>query len=145
MGIASEVDPEAFEEEMEEAGEEDNYEAYEPYKTGKSKDILGYKCDEYLIEDEELEAHMWVCEDLGRQIRKEMLDQRHTFGTVFLHAAYANGMVMEYEQILKEKGERTVMQVTDIDLNRSHTISTREYPVMGIKQKQEDPEGESEE
>ena len=145
MGIASEVDPEAMEEEMEDTGEDESYDAYKPYKTGKSKDILGYKCDEYLIEDEEMEAHMWVCEDLGRQIRKEMLDQRHAFGVVFLHAAYANGMVMEYEQIAKEDGERTLMQVTDIDLNRSHTISTREYPVMGIKQKQDDSEEEPEE
>jgi hypothetical protein len=153
MGIASEVDPESLEEEMEEAREEardeareeNSYFATEPVKTGKSKEILGYTCDEYLIDNEEIEAHMWVCEDLGRQIRKEMLDQRHTFGTVFLHAAYARGMVMEYEQMLKENGERTVMQVTDIDLNRSHTISTREYPVMGIKQKKEDPEGDSEE
>ena len=140
MGIASEVDPESMKEEMEEAREENNILATEPVKTGKSKEILGYKCDEYLIDNEEIEAHMWVCEDLGKQIRKEMLDQRHTFGTVFLHAAYAKGMVMEYEQIMKENGERTVMQVTDIDLKRSHTISTREYPVMGIKQKKEESE-----
>jgi hypothetical protein len=145
MGIASAVDPEAFEEEMEETREENSILATEPVKTGKTKEILGYKCDEYLIEDEEIEAHMWVCEELGKQIRKEMLDQRHTFGTVFLHAAYAKGMVMEYEQVMKEDGERTVMQVTDLDLNRSHTISTREYPVMGIKQKQEDSEEEEEE
>jgi hypothetical protein len=145
MGIASEVDPESLEEEMEETREENNYLATEPVKTGKSKEILGYKCDEYLIDNEEIEAHMWVCEELGKQIRKEMLDQRHTFGTVFLHAAYARGMVMEYEQILKEDGERTVMQVTDIDLNRSHTISTREYPVMGIKQKKEESGEDSEE
>jgi len=145
MGIASEVDPESMKEEMEEAREENNILATEPVKTGKSKEILGYKCDEYLIDNEEIEAHMWVCEDLGKQIRKEMLDQRHTFGTVFLHAAYAKGMVMEYEQIMKENGERTVMQVTDIDLKRSHTISTREYPVMGIKQKKEESEEESEE
>lgn len=145
MGIATEVDPETMQEEMEEAEEENSILATSPVKTGKSKDILGYKCDEYLIEDEEIEAHMWVCEELGRQIRKEMLDQRHTFGSVFLHAAYAKGMVMEYDQILKEDGERTVMKVTDIDLNRTHTISTREYPVMGIKQKDSDTEEESEE
>ncbi len=145
MGIASAVNPETLEEEMEEAKEDNSILATEPVKTGKSKEILGYKCDEYLIDDEEIEAHMWVCEELGQQIRKEMLDQRNTFGTVFLHAAYANGMVMEYEQVLKDSGERTVMQVTDIDLNRSYTISTSEYPVMGIKQGEPGTEEESEE
>jgi hypothetical protein len=146
MGIATSVDPESLAEEMEEDTEdnpeENTVSNIEPFKTGKSKQILGYKCDEYLIEDEDIEAHMWVCEELGKQIRREMLDQRNTFGAVFMHAAYANGMVMEYEEIDKKSGDRTVMQVTEIDLNRSTTISTRAYPVMGIKQSPEEPEEE---
>jgi hypothetical protein len=49
---------------------------------------------------------------------------------------------MEYEQIDKNSGDRTVMQVTEVDMNRSTTISTREYPVMGIKQLPEESEEE---
>jgi len=142
MGIATRVDPETLAEEMEENTEENTVTDIEPYKTGKSKQILGYKCDEYLIEDEEIEAHMWVCDELGKQIRREMLDQRNTFGAVFLYAAYANGMVMEYEEIDKKSEDRTVMQVTEVDLNRSTTISTREYPVMGINQIPQESEEE---
>ena len=140
MGIASEVDPESLEEDMKEIQEEEGIESIIPQKTGKSKKILGYDCDEYLVEDEDMEAHMWVCDELGKQIRKEMIDSRHTFGSVFIYAAYADGMVMEYEQINKKSGDRTVMEVTDLDLNKSHSISTRAYPVAGIKQKKEDPE-----
>ena len=49
---------------------------YTPYnykKTGKTKNILGYSCDEYLVEDEATEVHMWVSEKLGKQVRREML------------------------------------------------------------------------
>lgn len=144
MGIASEVDPESLEQEMEEIREEEGIETVMPQKTGKSKKILGYDCDEYLLEDDEMEARMWVCDELGKQIRKEMIDQRHSFGSVFIYAAYANGMVMEYEQTDKESGDRTLMQVTDLDLNKSHTISTRAYPVAGIKQKKDDSEEDKE-
>jgi hypothetical protein len=142
MGIASEVDPESLARDMEEAEKEEGYPLVDPQKTGKTKDILGYKCDEYLIDDDEREIHMWTCEELGNQVRKEMIDQQHTYGGVFLYAAYSKGMVMEYEEIDKESGDRSVMQVTDINLNLSHTISTRAYPVVGIKQnKDESGEG----
>jgi hypothetical protein len=143
MGIATEVEPEAMAEEMEE--DEEGIESLKPYKTGKSKQILGYSCDEYLIENEEMESHMWVCEKLGKQIRKEMLDQRNTFGAIFVHAAYADGMVLEYEELEKESGDRSLMQVTEIDLNHTHTISTREYPVMGVRQPKDEAEEEEEE
>jgi hypothetical protein len=142
MGIATEVDPETMAEEFE---EEEEMETLKPYKTGKSKQILGYSCDEYLIENDQMETHMWVCDKLGKQIRKEMLAQTSTFGAIFVHAAYADGMVMEYEELEKESGDRSVMLVTDVDLNRSHTISTREYPVMGIRQPKDDTEEEGEE
>lgn len=144
MGIATEVDPESLDEEMKEIQEEEGIESVMPQKTGKSKKILGYDCDEYMVDDEEMEVHMWVCEELGKQIRKEMIDSRNTFGSVFMYAAYADGMVMEYEEIDKKSGDRTLMQVTDLDLNKSHTISTRAYPVAGIKQKKDEPEEDEE-
>ena len=68
-----------------------------------------------------------------------MIDPQHTYGAVFLYAAYAKGMVMEYEEKDKESGDRTIMQVTDINLNQSHTISTRAYPVVGVQKDKEEP------
>ena len=35
-------------------------------------------------------------------------------------------------------GEKVIMQVTDIDLNRSHSISTRSYAVMTMRQDSEE-------
>ncbi len=132
-GFAMGIDPEDLADEIEKQAEEKGIDSYAPYKTGKTKTILGYSCDEYLVEDESSEAHMWVSEKLGNQVRKKMLNNQQTFGAAFYHAAYMNGMVLEYDLLDKDDGERTVMVVTDIDLNRSNTISTRNYSVMSMK------------
>ena len=131
-GVAMGIDPEALAEDAEESAEESEVNPYKAHKTGKTKTILGYLCDEYLAEDETSEARMWVSEKLGKQVRREMLNNQQTFGAAFYHAAYMDGMVLEYDLLDKDDGERTVMLVTDIDLNHSHSISTRSYAVMAI-------------
>jgi len=129
-GIAIGIDPETMAEQTEEYDDELETDPYKTNKTGRTKTILGYSCDEYLVEDENSEARMWVSEKLGKQVRREMLNNKQTFGGAFYYAAYVNGMVMEYDLQDKEDGERTVMLVTDINLNQSHSISTRSYAVM---------------
>lgn len=132
-GFAIGIDPEDVAEEVEEQIEDSPADPYKAYKTGKTKTILGYSCDEYLVDDESSEAHMWVSEKLGKQVRREMLSNQQAFGSAFYHAAYMNGMVMEYDLLDKDDGSRTLMVVTDIDLNRSNTISTRNYNIMSMK------------
>ena len=51
-GFAMGIDPEMLAEEVEEYAEESEADPYKAYKTGKTKTILGYSCDEYLVEDE---------------------------------------------------------------------------------------------
>lgn len=140
-GFATTINPEAFAEEAEAYAEEEeaDLETYNaPKKTGKKKNILGYSCDEYLMEDEFTEIHMWVSEKLGKEMRKEWLNNKQTFGAMFMHAYALNGMVMEYDILDKEDGEKSIMQVTKIDLNHSHSVSTGEYTVMSMRQKTEE-------
>jgi len=132
-GFAMGMDPEEFAEQVEEYAEESEADPYKAYKTGKTKTILGYSCDEYLVDDENSEAHMWVSEKLQKQVRREMFNNQQTFGPAFYHAAHLNGMVLEYDHLDKNDGERVVMLVTDIDLNHSHSISTQSYAVMTMK------------
>jgi len=142
-GIAMPVNEETTPEMAEErAGEPDEADSHKPVKTGKTKQILGYTCEEYLIEDEASEVHMWASEKLGKELRREMLLNQQAFGTSFYHAYYVDGMVMEYDYLDKEDGERVVMQVTGIDMNRAHQISTRNYTVMSMPQSEEDESGE---
>lgn len=137
-GFAMGIDKEALAEDAEEYAEEPDTNPYDAYKTGKTKTILGYSCDEYLIEDESIETRMWVSEKLGKQVRREMLNNQQTFGAAFYHAAYMDGMALEYSTLDKEDGEKVVMLVTKIDLNYSHTISTTSYAVMSMAQPSED-------
>ncbi len=142
-GFAMGIDPEDLAEEMEEYEEDAEMDLYAAHKTGKKKDILGYSCEEYLVEDTATEVRMWVSEELGKKVKKKMLNNQQTFGAIFYYAAYTNGMALEYDVLEKDDGERTIMKVIDIDLNRSHSIPTKGYAVMSMKS--QSPEEEEEE
>jgi hypothetical protein len=129
-GFATKMDPETFDD-MVEDDIEDN-DAYKTLKTGKTKEILGYVCDEYLVEEEGGEAHMWISEKLGKEINKEMLNNATVFGSVFQYSSAVNGMVLEYE-LIDENGEKTVMQVIDLDLKKTHTFSTEGYSIVSVQ------------
>jgi len=140
-GFATTIDPETWAAAAEDLGGEQegsyepvDWEAYKPAKTGKTKKILGYTCDEYLVEDEESEVHMWVSEELGKELHKEWMKNQQTFGNAFAYAWALNGMVLEYDAIEKN-GEKEVMLVKDIDLNHSHSVNTKEYAIMSLRKK----------
>jgi hypothetical protein len=137
-GFATTIDPEAMAEMAEDYAEEEEATYLDDYnlkKTGRSKDILGYKCDEYLVEDESGEVHMWMSEKLGKEMRKDWLKNKQTFGGMFMHAYALNGMVLEYDLLDKDSGKKTVMLVTKIDLSHSHSVATGGYTVMSMRQK----------
>jgi len=143
-GFATTIDPEAMANLAEKYSEEEYVEedpdvlnAYNIKKTGKTKDILGYKCDEYLMEDESSEVHMWVAEKLGKEVRKEWMNNQQTFGAMFMHAYALNGMVLEYDILDKDNGKKTIMLVTKIDLNHQHSVNTGGYTVMSMRMKTE--------
>ena len=133
-GFATSIDPEALEEEYAEMEEEEevDMDSYKPYKTGRTKTILGYSCDEYMVKDEGGEVHMWVSEQLGKEVRKEWMNNKQTFGTMFMHANTMNGAVLEYD-FVDDEGAKSVMQVTDLDLNHSHKVDTRGYTIMSMR------------
>lgn len=147
-GFATSVDPEALEEEMadyeeEEAETETDLDSYRPVKTGRTKTILGYSCDEYMVKDEGGEVHMWVSEKLGKEVRKEWMNNKQTFGTMFMHANTMNGAVLEYDYV-DQDGSKSVMQVTDLDLNHSHKVDTRAYTIMSMRMQGEEEQEEEE-
>jgi hypothetical protein len=126
-GFATTIDSAMVEEAVE---EESDYTGFKPLKTGNTKKILGYTCDEYLVDDEDTEVHMWISEKLGKEINKDMLTNSNTFGAAFQHSRAVKGMILEYNLIDKDDGERTEMLVTDLDLNRNHSISTGDYTII---------------
>lgn len=141
-GFATTIDPEAMADlaedyEEDEEVEEVDMNSYKPIKTGKTKQILGYSCDEYMVEDEESEVHMWISEKLGKEMRKEFMSNQQTFGSMFTHAYAMNGMVLEYD-VMEKDGGKSVMQVQKIDMNHSHKVHTNGYTIMSIRQQSDE-------
>lgn len=128
-GFATKLDPDALGEAIDEELEASDY---HPMKTGKTRDILGYKCEEYLVEEDGSEVHMWVSEKLGKEVRKELLSNPNAFGGAFTHSLAVNGMTLEYEVINTKNGEKTLMQVTDLDLDKKTSISTAGYSIISM-------------
>ena len=135
-GFATAIDPAEMAKIAEDYDDDEDYDAVPPNikKTGKTKTILGYKCDEYLVEDEESEVHMWLSEKLGKEMRKEWMNNQQAFGGMFAQAYTLDGMTLEYE-VIDKNGERANMLVTKIDLNHSHKISTNGYTIMSMRKK----------
>ncbi len=131
-GFAMGIDPSALAD-LEEDGEAEDFE-YESFKTGNSKTLLGYQCDEYLIKDENSEVRVWSSEKLGKEVEKKMFQNQQIFGGAFTHAAGMEGMALEYDFKDLESGEQGIMKVTQIDLNSNKSISTGDYTVMSMGQ-----------
>lgn len=117
--------------EISETGGEEEYEMPEYNKTGKTKKILSYTCEEYRYTDTEGNTVvMWITDDIDHQFRKSAMHQ----AGIPVYAAsmpYGKGMMMEMETY---EGDKLLMKntVTEIDFKTSHTISTSGYTIIGM-------------
>jgi hypothetical protein len=96
-------------------------------KTGKSKTIAGYKCDEYYYEDEEDMVSYWMTSDLPAELWSKM-GTTSAFATV--STGRTNGFVMESDQQQKASKERSHMIVKEVNRKQSKTFSTVGYTIM---------------
>jgi hypothetical protein len=82
-----------------------DFSSYNPNlkKTGKSKKIAGYTCDEYTFDDETANGEMWLTDDLPSNLWSNM-----SGANIFNASAtgYYGGFVMEMDQKNKETSER---------------------------------------
>ena len=132
-GLAMGFDPGALAEMSEGLRNEADHDI-EPSKTGKSKEILGYTCYEYLIEEEDGRVQMWVSPELGQEIDQHLLVNEQVFGSAFLHVANASGLVMEYNFSDNNSGERRSLKITGLDLKAGFSLSTEDYAIMSMGQ-----------
>ncbi len=131
-GVAMRIDPEALADITAEGGEDDQN--YANFKTGKTKTILGYSCDEYRVKEDGGETSMWTSEKMGKEIAKEILANQQIFGGAFAHSAGMNGMIMEYTFKDDSDGKTRSMKVTKIDLKAKNSIKVSDYAVMSMGQ-----------
>lgn len=132
MAVVVKMDPSAYEPtENEDSADED---APEFKKTGRTKEILGYTCDEYIGEDDEYSTQMWISQE-------EVIDLFKAFSAYGAQQKQAttpqaypglSGTMMEMNSTSKKHAkEKTTWRVTKIEKNSPSTISTAGYSVMG--------------
>lgn len=98
-------------------------------KTGKTKTILGYKCDEYVYEDEYDVSNVWITKD-------KTWKTGNLFGSVYKNPNLANGFpegfVMEADTQHKATGDRSVLKVTEINEKIKKDIDLTGYQMVNL-------------
>jgi hypothetical protein len=132
MAVVVKMDPAAYEPtENENSDDED---APEFKKTGRSKEILGYTCDEYVAEDDESTMEMWISQEVVVDLFKAFSAYGAQQKQATTPQAYPGltGTMMEMNSTSKKHAkEKTTWKVTKIEKNSPSTISTAGYSVMG--------------
>ena len=97
-------------------------------KTGNSRMIAGYKCDEYKVEDAEKEGYsmVWMTKDL-----KIKADKRYWgssgMPTYYNYPGFEGSVMLAMEQYDKDKVLSAKMETKEINDNYKHSISTVGY------------------
>ncbi|GEM_PF-983559 len=98
-------------------------------KTGRSKSILGYNCDEYKYDDEDVSTTSWITEDVS-------WDNRDLISNIFSSSINShgtpNGFLMESTSINKKTGEKGTYTITDIDKSANKTFDITQYQMTNI-------------
>lgn len=131
MAVVVKMDPSAYDTSEEEA---DMTDMPEYKKTGRSKEILGYTCDEYIMEDEDQTMQMWMSREVVVDIFQAfsayaVQNQKQPAPTM---EPGLQGTMMEMTSTSKKHPkEKTTWKVTKIEKNLNANISTEGYRVMG--------------
>lgn len=115
---------------------EENMEDFNLEKTGRTKTILGYSCDEYQITSKDTNGTVWMTEDAGistmELMGKLMQNNKTLSDTKF--SWMQNGLMMESETVDLKSGDTTIQKVTLMDTDADVTFDMDDYNVMGIGQ-----------
>lgn len=98
-------------------------------KPGRTKNIAGYKCEQYLYNDETEESEIWITKDMK-------LNTRDFFSTLFKTNLYSRGIpwgyMMEATTVDKETGEKSYMQVTRVEENSHVRYTLSDYKITNL-------------
>lgn len=107
---------------------------YKFEKTGNTKSILGYTCDEYQVSGEEFEGIYWVSQDpidglesfWGKNspfITQKMKNENQIY---FDNLPEGNMLEMHFTS--KEDQSSSLIKFTEIDKNKNNSFSMEDYP-----------------
>ncbi len=102
-------------------------------RTGNTKRIAGYKCDEYIYDDETSNGVLWMTDELPPELWANMFSSNAYSASSM---GFYGGFVMEMDAKQKDSQERTTMLVNEVNRDQSKSISTQGYQFMSIGSKQ---------
>ena len=103
-------------------------------KTGKTKTILGYLCEEYLAENEETLSEVWIANDvkinMGNAFQYISENQKSKKNKMSYPNDAPEGFMMEMVSTNKKNNEKTRMTVVELNENKNTTVNTSSYKFM---------------
>jgi hypothetical protein len=110
-------------------------------KTGNTKDILGYTCDEYFVKSEDGQGTYWITEELING-SNSFWSSNSPFASSKMQEKYADhfanmpkGNFMEMD-FTSTDGSEVMMKVIDIQASQPKTFKMSDYPNMMQSMKQ---------
>lgn len=101
-------------------------------KTGRTKTISGFKCEEYTWEDEEGRVEYWFSPE-ARFDYSSAYNYMGGFQALAMGGGGGfNGILMEMNHIEKGTGNRTKMLVNEINPDNPSTIDMKGFQIMGF-------------
>lgn len=125
----------------EETPESVDWEEFKFEKTGKTKTILGYSCEEYLAKNEEMEAVYWISTTSIEGLQSfwgknsPFITQRMQAENQEYFNKFPDGSVMEMNFVSQEDKSSTSFTMVNIDVDATNTFVMDAYPNV-MKQNQ---------
>ena len=100
-------------------------------KTGNTRMIAGYKCDEYKIIDPEKEGYsnVWMTKDVKLKADKKYWGKAG-MPTYYNYPGFEGSMMLAMESFDKKNNPEMKMETKEINEDFSHSISTVGYTFM---------------
>lgn len=104
-------------------------------KTGRTKTILGYKCEEYVAQNEDGTSEIWIAPDLadmaGEMGKGFGAMAKQTKVSKNALVTHKGGLPLEMHYTAKN-GEKTDIVTTELNRNKSTSVKTTDYQLMNI-------------
>ena len=128
-GLAEDFSEETYADEDEADEDVDwDYTSANLKKTGRTKNILGYKCEEYEFSDEDTKGAVWITKDY-KSARSTAVPSM--FNWTSLSFGQTSGFLMASESTDLQSGEKSSMEVTEINNNKA-SFNTQLYEITNM-------------
>ena len=141
FGTAMKLNPELFEETVNDDSEKQDLSDYKFVKTGNSKVISGYNCDEYKVEsgesDPDWDATYWITDETDAnwmQYMANMAASDKAMANKFeMPDSYPSGTMIQIINESNKNQEKSIMTVKEFNKNQEKSFSTTGYQFMNLQ------------